>query len=139
MSVGPVDANRKLSSRTQWNKEVDIVAPGDGVGSYGGADGSFIAITGASMAVPQASGAAAIVWSYGLSRGWTNLHVRKALEETAMDPAGAPGRRLLWQVRQSVLFLTPLPRPPPNLLLQHQPHDQLAICWMTPFLCCLFF
>jgi serine protease len=88
ISVAAVDQSLNKAGFSNFNKEVDLTAPGVGVRStivgnqYGLKDGT-------SMSSPHVAGAAAKIWA--ARPQCTNKQVREALEKTAID-LGAKGR-----------------------------------------------
>lgn len=88
ISVGAVNKNKHRASFSQYNSEVDLVAPGvDILSTLPG--GKYIEYSGTSMAAPHVSGVAALVWSHFPSKGAKDI--REALESSAED-LGQTGR-----------------------------------------------
>lgn len=89
VSVAAVDDQKAVAYFSHANEFVDIAAPG--VSIYSTYKNDYDWQSGTSMAAPHVTGAAAVVWSYGVKKGWTNEQVRTALLSTALD-LGQPGR-----------------------------------------------
>jgi subtilisin family serine protease len=95
ISVGAIDANKKLASFSQRNDQVELVAPGVAVlstvpwsgGQYPAS--GYESWNGTSMATPHVSAVVALIWSYDTS--WTHVQIREALQKTAED-LGTAGR-----------------------------------------------
>ena len=88
MSVGAVDSNKRVSSWSQKNSQVEISAPGVNVNSTL-PNNSYDAWSGTSMATPHVSGVAALVW--GNHPDCEVAEIRNALNATAED-LGNSGR-----------------------------------------------
>lgn len=88
ISVGAVDQNNVVASFSRKNDKVELVAPGVYIYSTW-KDGGYAYMGGTSMAAPHVAAAAAVVWSS--NPGKTNVEVRAALQQSAMD-LGAAGR-----------------------------------------------
>jgi serine protease len=88
VSVAAVDADNVRAFFSRYNDQVELAAPGvDILSTYN--DGSYVLMSGTSMAAPHVSAAAAVVWSSDTSK--TNEDIRLVLQQTALD-LGAPGR-----------------------------------------------
>ncbi len=60
VEVGAVDLNKKMYQRSDSNKNVDLVAPGEGIlSTY--KDGGYAILSGTSMATPHVSGGSALI------------------------------------------------------------------------------
>ena len=88
MSVAAVDSGKNLASFSQTTSQVEVAAPGVGVGStaprnlFNGASG-YIILSGTSMASPHVAGVAALVWSH--YPHCSNYDIRNALKASAED------------------------------------------------------
>ncbi len=89
MSVAAVDENKKRSSSSQYNDQVDISAPGVMILSTANETQKYEYRSGTSMATPHVVGVAAKIWSHKPSM--TAQEVRELLQMTAED-LGEPGR-----------------------------------------------
>ena len=87
IGVGAVDRNGALYTRSNHNESVLLTAPGVEVRTPAG-PGGYTLSTGTSFAVPQVSGAAAVL--LGADPGMTPATVRDLLAQTAAD-RGAEG------------------------------------------------
>ncbi len=87
IGVGSVDQNLNISARSNRNESVFLTAPGVGVRSTAAA-GGYTLSSGTSFAVPQVSGAAAVM--LGIDGTLTAAQIRETLAQTARDlgPAG---------------------------------------------------
>jgi len=88
ISVGAIDSNKNRASFSNYNDEVDIVAPGNGVRSTT-PGGYYSTYDGTSMASPHVAGVAALVWSNFPNK--SNEEIRQVLESSAED-LGVSGR-----------------------------------------------
>lgn len=88
ISVAATDQSKRAAPFSQSNPQVELSAPGVDILStvVGGGIGAF---SGTSMATPQVSGAAALLWS--LHDQCSNSAIRQALAMSAED-LGQPGR-----------------------------------------------
>jgi len=88
ISVGAVDQNNIVASFSRQNDDVELTAPGVSVYSTW-KNGGYVTMSGTSMAAPHVAAAAAVAWSSDPSK--TNVEIRAALQQTALD-LGAAGR-----------------------------------------------
>ena len=88
MSVAANDEDTGKAGFSQFTTQVEISAPGVGVGSTYVGNGYAI-LSGTSMASPHVAGSAALVWSHYPT--CSNYEIRNALKQSAMD-IGEPGR-----------------------------------------------
>lgn len=84
VSVGSVGWDRKSSSFSGINNEVDIVAPGEGIISAATTDGTFVIMSGTSMSTPILAGAFAVFKSVFPSLSTSTL--KQAIYDGAIDP-----------------------------------------------------
>src|SRR5574341_1355083 len=91
LSVGATDGSGDVVDFSQWNEEVDLVAPGVGVvTTYGkGSSLGYVRADGTSFAAAIVSGAAALLRTQ--QPLWTTAQVTEQLTAKARD-AGPPGR-----------------------------------------------
>jgi hypothetical protein len=91
LSVGATDGSGDVVDFSQWNEDVDLVAPGVGVvTTYGrGSSLGYVRADGTSFAASLVSGAAALLRTQQPT--WTTDEVTGQLTGTARD-AGPPGR-----------------------------------------------
>lgn len=77
ISVGSIDINRHASEFSSTNNEVDLVAPGQGLGTRGivstAPGGGYTEMSGTSMATPHVSGALALIINWATSKFGRNL------------------------------------------------------------------
>jgi len=87
IAVAAVDQNNVVAGFSQKHDQVELAGPGVRVYSTY-KDGGYAEMSGTSMAAPHVTAAAALVWSGDPSK--TNVEIRQALQETALDlgPAG---------------------------------------------------
>ena len=88
MSVAAVDSGKNHAAFSQTTSQVEVAAPGVGVGStvprnvFGGT-GGYAVLSGTSMASPHVAGVAALVWSH--YPHCSNYDIRNALKASAED------------------------------------------------------
>ncbi len=91
MSIGAVDSNKDIAGFSQTTSQVELSAPGVGVGSTAPANlfgyDSYIVLSGTSMASPHVAGVAALVWSHFPQ--CSNFDIRNALKASAEDTGDA--------------------------------------------------
>ncbi|WP_158630159.1 S8 family serine peptidase [Cohnella sp. AR92] len=85
VSVGAVDQSLQKANFSSTGSELDLMAPGMSIRSTN-FNGGYSSLSGTSMAVPFATGAAALLWS--ANKEWTAEHIIQQLYETA-TPLGA--------------------------------------------------
>jgi thermitase len=88
VSVAALDPNGQRAAYSNWNRDVELAAPGTGILSVKDG-GGYVRMTGTSMAAPEIAGAAALIWNSVPGR--TAASVRSALDHSTKD-AGARGR-----------------------------------------------
>ena len=88
ISVGAIDNNNNLAWFSQYNDQVDLVAPGVGILSTV-PGGKYAFQQGTSMAAPHVAGVAALLWSNFNDK--SAQEIRSAIESTAKD-LGEMGR-----------------------------------------------
>lgn len=80
MAVGSINSNNKISEYSCESKDIEILAPGEKVETYGGF-GGYIVATGTSMAVPHVVGIASILWERDIT---CDSHlIRKVIDASA--------------------------------------------------------
>ena len=88
IGVGAVEENKEIASYSTRGDHVELVAPGTNI--YTTAPGSsYRKVSGTSFAAPQATGAAALVWS--IAPSLTNKEVENILINST-DDLGIPGK-----------------------------------------------
>jgi subtilisin family serine protease len=90
ISVGNSTENDFVASNSSWGSTLDLVAPGTFIKTTG-KNGSYVSVSGTSLAAPFVSAAAALILS---KQNYTNEEVRQILKSTTDDIA-APG----WDLR----------------------------------------
>ena len=80
MAVGSVKCNGKQAENGAIGNEIEVVAPGEDVTSYG-PFGIITSQSGSSMATPQVTALAAILWQQDLSK--SNEFIRQLIDSTA--------------------------------------------------------
>lgn len=98
MSVAAVDSNKDHASFSQTTTQVEIAAPGVGIGStiprnLTGTNGGYATSSGTSMATPHVAGVAALVWSH--NPHCSNFDIRSAIKASAED-LGDAGKDYLY-------------------------------------------
>ncbi|OPH47273.1 hypothetical protein BC351_12300 [Paenibacillus ferrarius] len=83
IGVGAVDENNQLASFSNTGAEVELVAPGVSVKGLSLVDGSYITMSGTSVAVPQVAGVAALIKSKDYL--YTNKEIRQFLDNSAVS------------------------------------------------------
>ena len=81
ISVGSVDLNKKDSVFSASNKEIDLLAPGQGIDKVGllsTVPGGYALMTGTSMAAPHVAGALALI------KNWSTKAFGRVLTETEL-------------------------------------------------------
>ncbi|SFQ52366.1 Subtilase family protein [Lachnospiraceae bacterium XBB1006] len=80
MAVGSLNCNAELAEDSSTGKSIEVVAPGEDVAAYG-----FMDIlendSGTSMAAPQVTALAAMLWQQDLSK--SNIFIRNLIDATA--------------------------------------------------------
>jgi subtilisin family serine protease len=82
ISVAAVDQNNVVASFSRRNDKVELAAPGVAIYSTY-KNGTYVYMSGTSMATPHVAGAAAVAWSSDPSK--TNAEIREALQQPALD------------------------------------------------------
>jgi len=88
MSVAALDPTGQRADYSNWNRDVEISAPGTAILSLK-RGGGYVRLSGTSMAAPMVSGAAALIWNSVPGR--TASAVRSALDHAVKD-IGTKGR-----------------------------------------------
>jgi thermitase len=88
ISVAALDPNGQRASYSNWNRDIELAAPGTGILSVKNG-GGYARMSGTSMAAPEVAGAAALIWNS--VPGKNAVGVRSALDHAARD-VGARGR-----------------------------------------------
>ncbi len=82
MAISGIDAYGQAYYYTNYGEEIELIAPAVSVlSTY--LDGSYVSLTGTSMACPHVAGVAALIWSD--NPGMTHEQVRAELHATAED------------------------------------------------------
>lgn len=80
MAIGSLNCNAELAKDSSTGKGIEVVAPGENVAAYG-----FMDIlendSGTSMAAPQVTALAAMLWQQDLSK--SNIYIRNVIDATA--------------------------------------------------------
>lgn len=80
MAVGSIKCNGKLSENSPTGSEIEVVAPGEDVTTYGPL-GMITSYSGTSMATPQVTALASILWQQDPSK--SNEFIRGLIDSTA--------------------------------------------------------